>query len=72
MCVAVFDPDYSNEFHTIKTALERITNMPWFPYELVVVDSMPYAQDQDLDILCTRILREYNNPAKAEGDMLRI
>ncbi|KAJ5726213.1 uncharacterized protein N7483_007570 [Penicillium malachiteum] len=69
MCVAAIDPSYTNKFAAIKQVLEGgISNTPGFPCKLQVVDSMPYAQNEDTAIPCTGILREYNDPAKLGGD----
>ncbi|KAI5461830.1 hypothetical protein BGZ63DRAFT_444589 [Mariannaea sp. PMI_226] len=69
ICLAAIDPDYTNKFSAIKRTLENgISNTPGFPCRLEVVDSMPYAGNQDPAIPCTGILREYNDPAKVGGD----
>lgn len=70
MCVGGIDPNYGSKFTVIKSLLEgEFSNTPWFPCKLEVIDSTPYAQDQDAAIPCTGILREYNNPAIVGGDL---
>lgn len=70
MCVAAIDPDYSSKFTAIKSILEQeFSNTPWFPCNLEVIDALPYSEDQNPEIPCTGILREYNDPARAGGDI---
>ena len=69
MCIGALDPNYTSKFKAIKSILEKaFSNTPWFPCNLEVVDTLPYAQDATPDIPCTGILREYNDPAKVGGD----
>lgn len=70
MCLAGIDPKYKQKFPAVKSALEEgFNNNPSFGCRLEVIDSTPYAQDQDAAIPCTGILREYNDPAKVGGDV---
>jgi hypothetical protein len=66
MCVAGIDPSYSSKFSAIKSILEPVSNTDDFPCKLEVIDAVPYAQDQDPNIPCTGLLREYNDPERTD------
>src|SRR5271163_2490926 len=69
MCIGAIDPNYTNKFKAIKSTIEQgFKNSKWFPCNLEVIDTTPYAEAADPEIPCTGILREYNDPAKVGGD----